>query len=58
MCSPLPMSGWGKKEKMFDLHAFKVTVWDIKYVVKTALPSLWGWGKAEKIKKGTNALET
>lgn len=27
----------GVGKKMFDLYAFKVTVWDIKYILKTAL---------------------
>lgn len=43
---------------MFDLYTLKTAAQDIIYIIKTAFPLVWGWGKHEKIRKKTNALET
>lgn len=43
---------------MSDLYTLKITAQDIIYFIKTAFLSVQGWGKEEKIKKKTIALET
>lgn len=43
---------------MFDPYTLKIAAQDIIYILKTAFPLVWGWGKEEKIRKKTNALET
>lgn len=42
---------------MFDLYTLKITAWDIIYILKTAFPSVRGWGE-KKENKEENTLET
>jgi len=43
---------------MTDLYTLKITARNIIYIIKTAFPSVQGWGKEEKIRKKTIAPET